>query len=161
MNAVRFVAAAALSLTLSASVFAADPSILDPKALSFILSKDMKWGPGSPGAEVAVLYGDPQKPGEPYLVLNKWKAGNNFSKPHFHENDRIIYVLSGTWWVGTGDVFDPENATVPMLAGSYVTHHAKQVHWDGAKTEDTVIAIFGIGPGQSKPSPTAKIPPAK
>lgn len=158
MKAIRF-AAAVMAIVLSSAAFAADPapSVLDPKALSFILPKDIKWGPGSPGAEVAILYGDPQKPDAPYLVLNKWTP-NNFSRPHFHENDRIIYVLSGTWWVGTGDVFDPANATVPMPAGSYVTHHAKQVHWDGAKGEETIIAIFGIGPGRSIPSPTAKMP---
>lgn len=161
MNAMRLSVAAAGMLMLPFAGYAADPSILDPKALAFLLPKDIKWGPGSPGAEVAVLLGDPQKPGELYLVLNKWKAGNNFSRPHFHEHDRYIYVVSGTWWVGTGDVFDPEGATVPMPAGSYVTHHAKQVHWDGAKDEDTVIAIMGIGPGRSNPSPTAKIPDKK
>ncbi len=161
MTALRFALAAAATLLVAAPAMAADTSILDPKTLKFVLPKDIKWAPGSPGAEVAVLQGDPQKPGELYVLLNKWKAGNNFSRPHFHENDRYIYVLSGTWWVGTGDVFDPENATVPMPAGSYVVHHAKQVHWDGAKTEDTIIAIVGIGPAASKPSPTAKIPPDK
>lgn len=161
MNAMRFLAAAGLALSVSASVTAADPSILNPKALSFVLPKDIKWGPGSPGAEVAVLVGDPQKPGDLYVILNKWKAGNNFSRPHFHDNDRYIYVISGTWWVGTGDVFDPANATVAMPAGSSVTHYAKQVHWDGAKDEDTIIAIVGIGPAASKPSPTAKIPEKK
>ena len=45
------------------------------------------------------------KPGL-YITRNKWKAGN-MSRPHFHPNDRLIVVLSGTWWVGTGDVFDP------------------------------------------------------
>jgi hypothetical protein len=48
-----------------------------------------------------------------------------------------------------------------MGAGAFVTHHAKQVHWDGAKDEEAVIAIMGIGPGTTKPSPTAKIPPQK
>lgn len=161
MTSIRAVLAFAAFVATAPHVHAADASRLDPKALSFVLPKDIKWMPGSPGAEVAVLQGDPQKPGELYVLLNKWNAGNNFSRPHFHENDRYIYVLSGTWWVGTGDVFDPENATVPMPAGSYVVHHAKQVHWDGAKTEDTIIAIVGIGPAASKPSPTAKIPPEK
>ena len=68
------------------------------------------------------------------------------SRPHFHPNDRLIVVLSGTWWVGTGDVFDP-NSTVPMRAGTYVTHYAKKIHYDGAKDEDTIIQIHGHRPG--------------
>jgi len=56
--------------------------------------------------------------------------------PHFHPNDRYIYVLEGTWWVGTGNKFDPDNLTVPMKAGTYVTHFAKGVHWDGAKADE-------------------------
>jgi quercetin dioxygenase-like cupin family protein len=96
-----------------------------------------------------VLYGDPTKPGL-YITRNKWKAGN-MSRPHFHPNDRLIVVLSGTWWVGTGDVFDPNN-TVPMRAGTYVTHYAKKIHYDGAKDEDTIIQIHGIGPAASTPA---------
>jgi hypothetical protein len=63
-----------------------------------------------------VLVGDPEKPGL-YIVINKWLAGNNFSRPHFHPNDRFITVLKGTWWVGTGNKFDPAN-TVPMQVPS-------------------------------------------
>src|SRR5262249_38327155 len=47
-------------------------------------------------------------------------------------NDRMITVLKGTWWVGTGDKFEPDT-TVPLPTGSYVTHFAKEVHYDGAK----------------------------
>jgi len=38
----------------------------------------------------------------------KWLAGN-MSQPHWHPNDRMITVLKGTWWVGTGDKFDPRH----------------------------------------------------
>ena len=69
------------------------------------------------------------------------------SRPHFHPNDRFITVLSGTWWVGTGTKFDPANLTVPMKEGSFVTHFAKGVHWDGAKDEDATLLIIGDGPG--------------
>ncbi|WP_256436596.1 hypothetical protein [Bradyrhizobium sp. CCBAU 51753] len=36
-----------------------------------------------------------------------------------------------------------------MPAGSFVTHYGKQVHWDGAKDEDTVLLIMGEGPATS------------
>jgi hypothetical protein len=101
------------------------------------------------GSANAVLYGDPSKPGL-YIVLVKWHAGH-MSHPHFHPNDRFITVISGTWWVGSGTKFDPE-ATVPMPAGSFVTHFGKQVHYDGAKEGDTVLEIVGEGPATSTPA---------
>ena len=77
-----------------------------------------------------VLHGDPSKSGL-YVVINRFKPGN-FSRPHFHPNDRFITVVKGTWWVATGDKVDSENM-MPMPTGSFVTHFGKQVHWDGAK----------------------------
>ena len=53
-------------------------------------------------------------------------------------------MLKGTWWVGPGTKFDPDNA-VPMPAGTFVTHFGKQVHYDGAKDEETVFLIAGKG----------------
>lgn len=160
MSALRCLAAAVGMVALSVAAEAADssPSILDPKTLSFVMPADIKWVPSATvtGLETAVLAGDPNKPGSFYITLNRWQP-NSFSRPHSHENDRFIYVISGTWWVGTGDLFDPANASVPMGPGAFVTHHAKQVHWDGSKAGNTVIAIMGIGPGASKPSPTAKV----
>jgi len=57
-------------------------------------------------------------------------------------------VLKGTWWVGSGTKYDP-NATVPMPAGTFVTHYGQQVHFDGAKDEDAVLLIVGLGPATS------------
>jgi len=102
------------------------------------------------GSQQAVLFGDPTKPGL-YGVLNKWTAGNHFSKPHFHPNDRFITVISRTWWVGSGPTFDPANASVAMPAGSFVTHYGKQVHWDSAKDTDAVLLIVGQGPATATP----------
>ena len=108
----------------------------------------IRWNPPSAaGAQNAVLVGDPSKPGL-YVVRNKWLKGNHFSKPHFHPNDRFITVIDGTWWVGSGVTFDPDNSA-PMPAGTFVTHFGKQVHWDGAKDEDATLLIVGEGPGTS------------
>jgi hypothetical protein len=129
---------------------------LDPKAVVFQLPDQIKWGPVSPsGSQQAVLFGDPSKAGL-YGVLNKWTAGNHFSKPHFHPNDRFITVISGTWWVGSGPNFDPDKGSVPMPAGSFVTHYGKQVHWDGAKDTDAVLLIVGMGPATSTPFTSAE-----
>ena len=121
---------------------------LNPAAVIYKLPDQIPWGPvNANGAQGAVVVGDPAKPGF-YMVYNKWTKGTHFSRPHFHPNDRYIVVLQGTWWVGSGPKFDPANTT-PMPAGSFVTHFAKQVHWDGAKDEDAVLLIMGEGPATS------------
>ncbi|MBR1121266.1 cupin domain-containing protein [Bradyrhizobium lablabi] len=121
---------------------------LNPAAVTYKLPDQIPWGPVNPsGSQQAVVVGDLNKPGF-YVVYNRWTKGNHFSRPHFHPNDRYIVVLQGTWWVGSGPKFDPDNA-VAMPAGSFVTHYGKQVHWDGAKDEDTVLLIMGEGPATS------------
>jgi quercetin dioxygenase-like cupin family protein len=122
---------------------------LNPAAIFIVPPKDIKWVEGAGGAANAILAGDPTKPGL-YVELTKWHAGH-MSRPHFHPNDRFIYVISGTWWVSTSNKYDPES-TVPVPAGSFVTHYAKQVHYDGAKDGDVVLEIVGMGPATSTPA---------
>ena len=98
---------------------------------------------GAAGINQAVLHGDPTNTGL-YVVLNRFKPGN-FSRPHFHPNDRFITVIKGTWWIATGNKVD-KDSMVPMPAGSFVTHFGKQVHWDGAKDEEAWVLIVGEGP---------------
>lgn len=117
---------------------------LDPKSVEFKTPKDIKWVRNAAGTnEQAVLFGDPAKPG-PYVIRIKWLPGN-FSKPHFHNSDRFFVVISGTWWVGTGNKFNTDE-TVPVPAGSYVIHKGGQIHFDGAKDEEAIIQVTGIGP---------------
>jgi hypothetical protein len=117
----------------------------DPKALTFKLPADIKWSSGTTSQQ-AVLVGDPTKEGL-YVVLTKWLPHNN-SRPHFHPNDRFITVISGTWWVGTGEKYDPDGMK-PIPAGSFVTHFGKQVHYDGAKDGEVILEIVGMGPATS------------
>ena len=44
------------------------------------------------------------------------------------------------------------NEIVPLKAGSYKKHPAKAVHFDGAKDEEVIVQITGIGPEQRRPS---------
>jgi hypothetical protein len=134
-----------------ATLLAQTRADLNPAALVYKLPNQLEWKEALPGARMAVLQGDPSKPGL-YIVLIKWSP-HSMSRPHFHPNDRFITVLSGTWWVGTGSNFDPES-TVAMPAGSFVTHFAKQVHYDGAKDEEAVIEIVGEGPATATPAET-------
>jgi len=142
-----------LALTLIALLLAASATHgadIDRAAVDWKTPADIKWVRNAAGTnEQAVLFGDPSKPG-PYVARIRWLPGN-MSRPHFHPNDRFFVVISGTWWMGTGETFDPENM-VPVPAGSYVIHYGGTVHYDGAKTEETVIQVWGIGPATSTPA---------
>ena len=140
---------AALGIAFAAMFGLSSAAELNPAAVTYTLPDHIPWGPvNAAGVQQAVVVGDPTKPGF-YVVYTKWTKGNHFSRPHSHPNDRFIVVLQGTWWVGSGPNFDPANGSVPMPAGSFVTHYAKQVHWDGAKDEDTILLIMGEGPATS------------
>ncbi len=116
-------------------------------AVQPIKPTDIKWVRNAAGTqERAVLFGDPSK-AEPYVARIKWLPGN-MSRPHFHPNDRHFVVISGTWWLGSGEKYDP-NSTVAAGPGTYVYHKAKGIHYDGAKTEEVVIQVWGMGPDQS------------
>ena len=92
------------------------------------------------------LIGDPDKPGI-YVVQITFGPGKG-SRPHFHDQDRYITVIKGTWWVSLGpdsDTYDP-NKMIPMKPGSLVFHPAFGHHYDGAKDEEVVVRIMGMGP---------------
>ena len=142
-----FVLALVSVMMVASSGYGAD---IDRTAVDFKIPSDIKWVRNAAGTnESAVLFGDPSKPG-PYVVRVKWLPGN-MSRPHFHPNDRFFAVLSGTWWMGTGEKFDPES-TVPAPAGSYVIHYGGKIHYDGAKNEETIIQVWGMGPATATPA---------
>jgi hypothetical protein len=135
----------------AAALFAAMTPVkadLNPAAIMIQHPNQIKWTQGN-GNATAILAGDPSKPGI-YVELTKWYP-HHMSRPHFHPNDRYIFVVAGTWWVGTGTKYDPDS-TVPVPAGSYVTHYAKQIHYDGAKDEECTLEIVGEGPATATPA---------
>jgi hypothetical protein len=96
--------------------------------------------------ESALLWSNSSEAGL-YYYLVKWYPGY-MSAPHWYEEDRYCVVVSGTWWVASGDKFDPAD-TVPAIAGSFIRRVAKTSHYDGVKAdgkEPAVIAICGLGP---------------
>jgi hypothetical protein len=137
-------ALAALVIAIFVSLGSDMAADIDTSAVVVKLPSNIQWS-GSPTSpsQNAVLVGDPSKPGL-YIQLTKWHP-HNMSRPHFHPNDRYITVISGTWWKGTGTKYDPDS-TVPIPAGSFVTDVGKGIHYDGAKDEEVVLEIVGMGP---------------
>jgi quercetin dioxygenase-like cupin family protein len=119
---------------------------IKPDARGFITvqPEDVKFAES--GMSQVVVAGDPGKPGI-YVIRIRFAPGQ-MSRPHFHDQDRYVTVIKGTWWVALGpesDTFDPSK-TVPMKAGSFVKHPAGSHHYDGAKTEEAIVQIIGMGP---------------
>lgn len=99
--------------------------------------------PDHEGLKVALLVGNPGKPG-PYAMRVRFSAGV-MSRPHSHDRDRQVTVIEGTWYAGTQRSFD-RDATVALPAGSFMLHPAGAVHYDGAKDEPVIVEIRGMGP---------------
>lgn len=65
--------------------------------------------------------------------------------PHFHLDERVVTVLSGTMYVGYGEAFD-ETRMQALPAGSLWTEPAKTTHFVWAKDEEGIIQVVGVGP---------------
>lgn len=107
----------------------------------------IKWVPfplGGRGVKAAVISGDVDKPG-PFVLRVKSPAGTKVP-PHWHPGDEHLTIVSGTFAVGMGDVFDPK-ALKPLPAGSYALLPRDMHHFALSKTA-TVVQVHGIGPFQ-------------
>jgi quercetin dioxygenase-like cupin family protein len=91
----------------------------------------------------ARVMGDSSKPGW-YVTRVRFAAGRG-SRPHYHDQDRYVTVIAGTWWTGKGDVYRPETM-VPIRPGGFMFHPAGYHHYDQARDEDVIVQIMGPGP---------------
>ena len=89
------------------------------------------------------VMGDASKPGM-YITRNRFAPGNG-SRPHYHDQDRYVTVIKGTWWTGTGDVYKPETMK-PIKPGGFMFHPAGYHHYDQARDEEVIVQIMGMGP---------------
>lgn len=108
---------------------------------------DVKWGPASPklppGAQFAVLEGDPSKPGAPYTLRAKVPDGYSVP-PHWHPMDEKVTVIQGMMRLGMGEKFDAAKLR-NLPAGSYALLPKSEPHFNQYQGE-TIIQLHGIGP---------------
>ncbi|MCI0405671.1 MAG: cupin domain-containing protein [candidate division Zixibacteria bacterium] len=104
----------------------------------FLKPSDLQWKDAPPavpaGAKVALVYGNPAS--GPYAQFVKIPKGFTF-KPHFHEQNESVALISGTVTAGFGDKIDEKTGTA-LKTGGYGFIPAGMAHWAVAKTD----AIF-------------------
>ncbi|HTB90258.1 MAG TPA: cupin domain-containing protein [Steroidobacteraceae bacterium] len=118
----------------------------DEERFRIIHSEDIIWNcfPSFPAAaRLAVLVGDPTKPG-PYLIRVKVPGGIKML-PHKHPEDRIYTVISGVFYIGLGEKFDETKLTA-HAPGSVLVLPGGQPHFHWAKSGDYITQVNAIGP---------------
>jgi hypothetical protein len=137
-------------VVLCGAVTAAQATKPDAQGVIRVAPDEVAFGGGS-AMESVVIAGDPTKPGI-YVIRNRFPPGV-MSHPHFHNQDRFVTVIKGTWWTAVGpgaDVFNPDR-TQPLAAGGFMKHPAGVHHYDGAKDTEVIVQIIGMGPVTTTP----------
>lgn len=115
-----------------------------------MLPDELQWSAAPsglpPGAQMAVLDGDPTKPGS-FTVRLKSPAGYKIM-PHTHPTPERVTVISGAVHLAMGEKFD-ESAGRELGPGSFVVLPARMAHFAWTKDE-TIIQINSEGPFQIK-----------
>ena len=93
--------------------------------------------------DVEILYGDPEKVGEPFVMRIRELPGG-IIPPHRHPVDENITVVKGTLYFGTGEKFD-RAAMKEMKAGSYA-FIPKGTTMFGYTPEAAIVQVHGVGP---------------
>ena len=117
----------------------------------FVAHSNISWSdftpPGfNPGAKLAVINGDPNKPGE-YTVRLMFPAGYKFPV-HFHPGAENLTVVSGTFQLGMGDTAD-YSAVKNYTDGDFIYIPPRHAHFGGnGASGPTVVQLHGQGPFQ-------------
>jgi hypothetical protein len=137
MKATIFAMAGCASLSLSISNVAAQA---EPLAVTRLAPDEFAWVPTPVGGQRVNLVGDDHKPGM-YMYRLRFPA-NLKVQPHFHPDERIATVISGTLYMGYGEQFD-ESAMKALPAGSVWTEPPRQPHFVWARDGEVVIQVVG------------------
>ncbi len=109
-------------------------------------SQDLKWGPAPPifpkGAQMAVLSGDPSKPGQ-FVIRLKIPAGYKVAA-HHHPTDEYVTVIEGDMSLGMGDKLD-ETKGASLASGGFAMAPANMNHYAWSKA-GAVIQVSAEGP---------------
>jgi quercetin dioxygenase-like cupin family protein len=143
-----FVLAVALAATIASTATYA-------QSHAHVIAKpsEAQWGPAPPavppGAQIAVLSGDPTK-AVPYAVRLRFPA--QYAIPaHSHPTDENVVVVAGALTFGMGDKLNKGATTNKTLAsGGFALMPANMNHFAYTTTAETTIVLYGVGPVEFK-----------
>lgn len=145
MKSCQSIASAVVGLLAAGAVLAAEPQIrLTPQEITALASAPAALPHAGP--KQVLLNGDPKLPGI-YSVQITIPAHTTVP-PHTHRDDRAVYVVSGTLFVGYGEKRD-EVALKELPAGSYYTEPAATAHYTETHDEPVVLVLTGMGPSDT------------
>lgn len=105
------------------------------------------WGPAPPifppGAQFAVLQGDPSKAGEIFTIRLRFPNGY-ILPPHFHPTPEYVTVIRGTFLAGMGENFSRDRL-VPFNQNGFATMPASMPHY-AMMRGFTEVQVHAIGP---------------
>ena len=123
-------------------------ALLTPSQNAFTPDQ-IKYGPApnflNPGAQLAVLEGDPTASTGDFTIRLKMPSGYQVS-PHWHPHRENVTVVSGNLKVGMGDKFD-ESKMMTFGAGSFAFMDPEMHHYVKADGE-VVVQVHGMSPLQ-------------
>lgn len=93
--------------------------------------------------DVEILSGDPEKPGEPFVMRIRELPGTIIPL-HSHPVDENVTVVQGTWYFAVGDKWD-KSALKELRAGDYA-FAPKGSTMFGYCPDGAVVQVHGVGP---------------
>ncbi len=128
-------------------------------APSAIAQSDLKYAPVPlfEGVFAAPVSGTATQPGALYVLSVKYAAGAK-SLPHSHPDTRVVTVISGTFYAGSGTSFD-ETSLRALGPGDSIVVPANSVHYGWAKQGEALLLEVGVGPSGASLWP--KAPPQR
>jgi quercetin dioxygenase-like cupin family protein len=109
----------------------------------------INWGPAPPifppGAQFAVVQGDPSVAGAIFTVRLRFPNGY-ILPPHTHPTDEAVTVIRGTFLVGLGENFD-KDALVELKNDGFIVAPKNMAHFATVRGL-TEVQVHAIGPFQ-------------
>lgn len=125
------------------------PALAKSQNTLLIAPADVNWqdSRARPGTKFAILEGDPSKQGV-FVALAKYPA-NYVAEPHYHGATERGVVLTGSLYMGIGEVADRAKAR-HLPAGSVWVVPSLTPHFFYT-TEETTLHVATSGPFQTTP----------
>jgi quercetin dioxygenase-like cupin family protein len=96
------------------------------------------------GGQVAILVGDPTKPGD--VVVQRVKLPPNYQvPPHTHPYAETVTVISGSAGLGMGEKFEKKGELAKV--GAFYAQPAKHAHYVWTGSEGAILQVQFVGPG--------------